>query len=138
MIHLEHPLKTLVFISFEGVQDGKFILNTSWTKREKPCLYWISSWTGDWIHMDEQILKTIRIYFGDLNGITTERFYNCYRKMCEEDTVRIREKSVVIREACEICGVKIKREYYKVFGRWLNEGQNLFIRNQETWFENRE
>lgn len=65
--------------------------------------------------MDEQILKAIKCNCGDLTGITTDEFYNDYLEFCAMDFVKPRQKSVVIREACEICGVETKRKTYKVF-----------------------
>lgn len=65
--------------------------------------------------MDEQIKDTIKLNFGDLKDIKTEDFYNDYLEFCAMRGIKPREKNVVIREACEICGVKTKQKTYTVF-----------------------
>lgn len=65
--------------------------------------------------MDKQILKAIKGFFGDLADVKTSDFYNEYLQVCIEDKVEPRQKNVVIREACDACGMEIKRKYYAVF-----------------------
>lgn len=65
--------------------------------------------------MDKQILKAIKGFFGDLADVKTSDFYNEYLQVCIEDEVEPRQKNVVIREACEACGMKTKQKFYTVF-----------------------
>ena len=67
--------------------------------------------------MDKQILKTIQGFFGDLADVKTSDFYNDYLEICEKEGVEPRQKNVVIREACDICGMKTKQIHitYTVF-----------------------
>jgi len=65
--------------------------------------------------MDKQILKTIQEFFGDLADVKTSDFYNEYLAICEKEEVEPRQKNVVIREACDACGVKTKQKFYTVF-----------------------
>ncbi len=65
--------------------------------------------------IDKQILETIKCFFGDLHGVKTDDFYFEYARICKMDGVEMREKSVVIREACDACGIKTKLVYHKVF-----------------------
>lgn len=65
--------------------------------------------------MDEQILLTIKSYYGDLRSVKTDDFYKEYLAYCNAFGVEPRPKNVVIREACEICGAKTKQKTYTVF-----------------------
>lgn len=67
--------------------------------------------------MDKQILETIQSYCADLKDVKTSDFYNDYLGICEKDEVEPRQKNVVIREACDICGMKTKQIHitYTVF-----------------------
>lgn len=66
--------------------------------------------------MDKQIEKTIQDAYGDLEGMKTDEFYNVYKIHCSLDKVKPRPKNVVIREACDACGMKTKPVSYRVFG----------------------
>ena len=65
--------------------------------------------------MDKQILKTIQTFFGDLTDVKTSDFYNEYLAIYEKEEVEPRQKNVVIREACDACGMKTKQKFYTVF-----------------------
>lgn len=65
--------------------------------------------------MDKQITKTIQGFFGDLADVKTSDFYKDYLDICEKNRVEPRQKNVVIREACEACGMKTKQKFYTVF-----------------------
>ena len=58
--------------------------------------------------MDEQIEKTLKIFYGYPNGFTTEDFYEEYIEACIADEVIPRVKSTVIREVCKATGLKVR------------------------------
>lgn len=68
--------------------------------------------------MDEQILKTMKVFYGCPNGFTTEDFYDEYIEMCIADGVKPRVKSTIIREVCKATGLKIRmvKTHYFVKG----------------------
>ena len=55
------------------------------------------------------ILETIRSYFGDLEGVPTEEFYNEYLKHCEEYEIEPQHRQTVIKKACDLSGVRSKQ-----------------------------
>ena len=65
--------------------------------------------------MDAQILETIRDFYGDLHGVTTQDFYIRYIEICTKYDIVARQKNVVIREACDALGLKTKQKTYTVF-----------------------
>lgn len=75
------------------------------------------------LKIDKQILETIKCFFGELDGVRTDDFYVEYARICKMSGVEMREKNVVIREACDACGIKTKPVVYRVFDS-LKEGVN--------------
>lgn len=57
---------------------------------------------------DEQLRKVIDRFYGYPNGFTTEDFYDEYLEACIEDDVKPRPKSIIIREVCNMTGLKIR------------------------------
>ena len=68
--------------------------------------------------LDEQILKTLKVFYGCPNGYTTEDFYEEYIDICVNAGVEPRVKSIVIREACKETGLKVRavKTHYFVKG----------------------
>lgn len=67
--------------------------------------------------MDKQLDKAICNFWSDLRSHTTEELYAEYVEQCEDDGVKPRPKSVIIREACEEtgCAVEVKQIKIKYF-----------------------
>ena len=70
------------------------------------------------IKLDEQIRKTMNVFYGFPKGFTTEDFYDEYVDICIKDGVEPRNKAIVIREVCKETNLKIRilKTHYFVEG----------------------
>lgn len=66
--------------------------------------------------MDKQLDKAICNFWSDLRGTKTDELYEEYLRVCAEDNVKPRPKSVIVREACEMteCIVEKKQKLITV------------------------
>lgn len=67
--------------------------------------------------MDNQILKTLKIFYGYPAGFSTGDFYAEYVKICNEDNVTAKPKSQVIKEVCAETRLGIEERRIKYFRR---------------------
>ena len=67
--------------------------------------------------MDDQITQTLNIFYGCPEGFSTDDFYEEYLFICEEDHVKAKSKSQVVREVCKGTGLGIEERRIKYFWR---------------------
>ena len=57
-----------------------------------------------------QVLEALKTFCNYPVGFTTDEVYEEYCDVCAKDGVEPRQKSVVIREVCKACGLRIEPE----------------------------
>ena len=60
--------------------------------------------------MDEQINKTLAVFYGFPAGYSTDEFYQEYTRICKEDDIKPKIKSYVIKEVCKEINLEIRTE----------------------------
>lgn len=56
---------------------------------------------------DKYVKETVRVFLGDLRGVSTNEFYEIYCEVCNQSGVEPRAKSIVVKLARELCDVKV-------------------------------
>lgn len=67
--------------------------------------------------MDEQIERTLSVFYGSPEGFSTDDFYSEYVFFCEQAEVQPKIKAQVIREVCKQTGCTVEEKRVKYFRR---------------------
>ena len=68
--------------------------------------------------MDRQLLEALKTFYMCPVGFSTDEVYEEYCGACKKDKVKPRQKSIVIREVCKACGLRIEpdiKHYFRTY-----------------------
>lgn len=58
--------------------------------------------------MDRQLLEALKTFYMCPVGFSTDEVYEEYCDVCQRDGVKPRQKSIIVREVCKECGLRIE------------------------------